>query len=141
MKIFIDTAPLIYLIEGEEYLADVVEKQLNQWITAGENLATSTLTLMELLVVPKRQDNEHLVQKYRALLQDIMSEPLIPLSEAVSDMAAQIRGVNGFKTPDSIQLATALYSGSDIFYTNDKRLSKFPDIKIMEVKSLPLQKN
>ncbi len=114
----------------------MVEKQLNQWITAKENLATSTLTLLELLVVPKRQDNKHLVQKYRALLQDIMSEPLIPLSEAVSDMAAQIRGVNGFKTPDSIQLATALYSGSDIFYTNDKRLSKFPDIKIIEVESL-----
>ena len=104
--------------------ADIVEKQLSQWITSGENLATSTLTLLELLVVPMRQENKHLVQKYRALLQDILSEPLIPLTEAVSEIAAEIRGVNGFKTPDSIQLATALYSGADIFYTNDKRLSK-----------------
>ena len=39
----------------------------------------------------------------------------------------------GFKTPDSIQLATALYSGSDIFYTNDKRLSTFSDIKILTI--------
>ena len=136
MKIFIDTAPLIYLIEGEEDFAAIVEKQLSQWITAGENLATSTLTLLELLVVPIKQENKHLVQKYRALLQDIISEPLIPLSEAVSEMAAQIRGANGFKTPDSIQLATALYSGADIFYTNDKRLSKFPDIKVITVESI-----
>ncbi len=136
MKIFIDTAPLIYLIEGEEDFAAIVEKQLSQWITAGENLATSTLTLLELLVVPMKQENKHLVQKYRALLQDIISEPLIPLSEAVSEMAAQIRGANGFKTPDSIQLATALYSGADIFYTNDKRLSKFPDIKVITVESI-----
>ena len=133
MKIFIDTAPLIYLIEGEEDFANIVEKQLNQWITAGQNLATSTLTLLELLVAPMRQQNKRLVQKYRALLQDLLSEPLIPLSEAVSEMAAQIRGVNGLKTPDSIQLATALYSGADIFYTNDKMLSKFSDIEILTV--------
>ena len=133
MKIFIDTAPLIYLIEGEEDFATSVEKQLMQWIEAEENLATSTLTLLELLVVPMKQENKHLVQKYRALLQDILSEPLIPLSETISEMAAQIRGVTGFKTPDSIQLATALYSGADIFYTNDKRLSKFSDIKILTI--------
>ncbi len=133
MKIFIDTAPLIYLIEGEDNFATSVEKQLRQWITAEENLSTSTLTLLELLVVPMKQENKHLVQKYRALLQDILSEPLIPLSEAISEMAAQIRGTTGFKTPDSIQLATALYSGADIFYTNDKRLSKFSDIKILTI--------
>ncbi len=131
MKIFIDTAPLIYLIEGEENFAACVEKQLRQWVIAGENLATSTLTLLELLVAPIKQEDKHLVQKYRALLQDILSEPLIPLSEAISEMAAQIRGATGFKTPDSIQLATALYAGADIFYTNDKRLSKFSDIKIL----------
>jgi len=133
MKIFIDTAPLIYLIEGEDNFASSVEKQLRQWIKAEENLSTSTLTLLELLVVPMKQKNKPLVQKYRALLQDILSEPLIPLSEAISEMAAQIRGATGFKTPDSIQLATALYAGADIFYTNDKRLSKFADIKILTI--------
>ena len=133
MKIFIDTAPLIYLIEGEDNFAISVEKQLRQWISAEENLSTSTLTLLELLVVPMKQENKHLVQKYRALLHDILSEPLIPLSEPISEMAAQIRGATGFKTPDSIQLATALYSGADIFYTNDKRLSKFSDIKILTI--------
>ena len=133
MKVFIDTAPLIYLIEGEDNFASSVEKQLRQWITAKENLSTSTLTLLELLVAPMKQENKPLVQKYRALLQDILSEPLIPLSEAISEMAAQIRGATGFKTPDSIQLATALYSGADIFYTNDKRLSKFSDIKILTI--------
>ena len=133
MKIFIDTAPLIYLIEGEDNFASSVEKQLRQWIKAEENLSTSTLTLLELLVVPMKQENKHLVQKYRALLQDILSEPLIPLSEAISEMASQIRGATGFKTPDSIQLATALYSGAEIFYTNDKRLSKFSGIKILTI--------
>ena len=133
MKIFIDTAPLIYLIEGEDDFAISVEKQLRQWILAEENLATSTLTLLELLVVPMKQEKKHLVQKYRALLQDILSEPLIPLSEAISEMASQIRGATGFTTPDSIQFATALYSGADIFYTNDKRLSKFSDIKILTI--------
>ena len=41
-------------------------------------------------------------------------------------MAVQIREVSGFKTTDSIQLATALYSGVGIFYANDKSTETKP---------------
>ena len=133
MRIFIDTAPLIYLIEGQGTLSDSVEAQIGNWIRVEETIATSTLTLLELLVVPKKNNDRHLVQKYRALLKDLFSEPLIPLSEAISESAAEIRGSYGFKTPDSIQLASAMYFGADIFYSNDLRLGRFSELKIMSV--------
>ncbi|MBT3273017.1 MAG: PIN domain-containing protein [Spirochaetales bacterium] len=134
MKIYIDTAPLIYLIEGQESLSVLVEDQLNRWISSKAILATSTLTLLELLVMPKKQKNKQLVQKYRALLQDLLSEPLIPINEAIAELAAEIRAEQQFKTPDSIQLATALYSGADVFFTNDLRLGKLKDIEIVTVR-------
>ncbi|MDA3956130.1 PIN domain-containing protein [Oceanispirochaeta sp.] len=133
MKVFIDTAPLIYLIEGSTEFADRVEVQLSQWINADMILTSSTLTLLELLVIPHKQKNNRLVQKYRALMQDLLSVPMVELNQTIAVSAAEIRGTYGFKTPDSIQLATALHSGSDIFYTNDLRLSKFKEITILTV--------
>jgi predicted nucleic acid-binding protein len=133
LKVFIDTAPLIYLIEGSTEFADRVEVQLSQWINADMILTSSTLTLLELLVIPHKQKNNRLVQKYRALMQDLLSVPMVELNQTIAVSAAEIRGNYGFKTPDSIQLATALHSGSDIFYTNDLRLSKFKEITILTV--------
>ena len=131
MRIFIDTAPLIYLLEGQSTVSDQVEIQLGQWISTGKTLITSTMTLLELLVIPKKQSDNRMVRKYRALLTDLLSEPLVPLTESIAEMAAEIRGTNGFKTPDSIQLATAVHSGADIFFTNDLRLAKYTEIEVL----------
>ena len=133
MKAFIDTAPFIYLIEVSEAYTDRVETQPGQWIDAGMILSSSALTLMELLVVPKKMQNNSLVRKYRALLQNLLTEPLVILNESVADTAAQIQADYGFQTSDSIQLASALESGADIFYTNDLRLSKFEELTILTV--------
>ena len=131
MRIFIDTAPLIYLLEGQSTVSDQVEIQLGQWISTGKTLITSTMTLLELLVIPKKQGDNRMVRKYRALLTDLLSEPLVPLTESIAEMAAEIRGTNGFKTPDSIQLATAVHSGADIFFTNDLRLANYTEIEVL----------
>ena len=131
MRVFIDTAPLIYLIESQSQKADIVERQLANWISAGARLTTSSLTLLELLVVPKRQKNIQLVQKYRTLLKDLLSEPLIPLSEPIAELAAEVRGTYGFKTPDAIQIAAAIYTGSDALYTSDRRLAQCRDIAVL----------
>ncbi|MDC7223011.1 MAG: type II toxin-antitoxin system VapC family toxin [Spirochaetales bacterium] len=133
MKIFLDTAPLIYLIEGTEDYTDRVEMQLRQWLMADAILSTSSLTLMELLVIPKKQKNNRLTKKYRALLQELLSEPLLDLTPDIAETAAEIRSEYRFKTPDSIQLASALHNGADIFYTNDLRLAAFKDMTILTV--------
>lgn len=133
MKIFLDTSPLIYLTEGSEDYSDRVEIQLAQWIAADAILTTSSLTLLELLVIPKKQKNNRLAKKYQALLSEILSEPLLNLDAEIAETAAAIRGGYGFKTPDSIQLASAVHGGADIFYTNDLRLNRFEEMTILTV--------
>lgn len=64
MRIFWDTNLFIYLWEGGEHapvmdcLADFVEREQH-------TLATSTLTLGEILVHPFRRGTERLVRQYR----------------------------------------------------------------------------
>lgn len=42
----------------------------------------------------------------------------------------------GLKTPDSIQLATAVYSSADYFLTNDIRLKAVEEIEILVLDDL-----
>lgn len=131
MRVFIDTAPLIYLCEGTGAQNQVVSSQLEKWLESDVFLGTSTITLLELLVVPFRENNKRLALKYRTLLTDLLSEPLIPLDETIAEAASSCRAEYGFKTPDAIQLATAVQHGYDAFYTNDRKLRTFEAIEIV----------
>lgn len=132
-RIFLDTSPLIYLAEGDETRRTAVREQLTRWIESDATLGSSTLTLMELLVAPKKQQDPRLERQYRTLLTTFLSEPLHPLAVEVADKAAEIRATLGFKTPDAIQLSTAAHFGYDIVYTNDHRFERFPDLDVVLV--------
>ncbi len=131
MRVFLDTAPLIYLCEGNQAQNQAVSVQLEHWLEADVFLGTSTMTLLELLVVPFRENNKRLALKYRALLNDLLSEPLIALDETIAEAASVYRAELGFKTPDAIQIATAVQHGYDAFYTNDRKLAACREIEIV----------
>src|SRR4051812_3395587 len=64
----VDTAPFIYFIEGDARYAPLVESLFQLAAHGSRHLVTSTLTLMELLVVPYRAGNQPLADQYEALL-------------------------------------------------------------------------
>ena len=49
----------------------------------------------------------------------------------VSEKTAEIRAKFNFKTPDVIQMATASICGADLIITNDKKLKKFQEIRVL----------
>ena len=121
-KIFIDSAPVIYFIEG----ASKHQTFLNELFLAADvgklTLFTSSLTLLEVLVHPLRLGKKKLADKMLTILTHSDSLQLINLDASVSFLAAEIRAESNLKTPDSIQLATAMHNSADIFLTNDKRI-------------------
>ena len=50
---------------------------------------------------------------------------LVELNSEIASLFAKIRAEYGIKTPDSVQLASAVYAKADLFVTNDDRLSQF----------------
>ncbi|MBU0678790.1 MAG: type II toxin-antitoxin system VapC family toxin [Verrucomicrobia bacterium] len=131
MRVFVDTSPWIYLCETSGPRRADTRTLLESWIKSGVELVTSTMTLSEVLVVPKREQRPDVERLYRVLFDEILSAPLIPLDESVADSTADIRAQYGFRTPDAIQLASALQNNCDAFFTNDRRLSRFDDIDII----------
>lgn len=133
MSVYLDTAPLIYMVEGDAAHRDTVDLQVRKWIDAGEDLMISCITLMELLVHPKQMKNRRLQNQYRLYLERLLAFDPFPVDERVAEQAAVIRAEYGFKTPDALQLAAAMVAGADTFYTNDKKLKAFSEMDILLV--------
>jgi len=133
--VFLDTAPLIYLIEGAPGVREAARARLTEWIETGVPLHSSVLTLGELLVPAKRAGDSGRVYQYKTALRELLSGPLHSIDEYQAETAAEIRARYSLATPDALQLAAALAAGCDGFFTNDRELRKFKGIEVILVGS------
>jgi predicted nucleic acid-binding protein len=129
--VFLDTAPLIYYIEENRNYSSILNK-LFLANSKGEFLfQTSVITLLEVLVHPMRENEHQLVEEYQNILCNSPSIEIIDLTIDIAIKAASLRAKYGLKTPDSIQVATALNASSEFFLTNDIRLKAISEIEIL----------
>lgn len=126
----LDTAPLIYFIEEDSYF-DLVSLFFETLSEGNLRAVTSTITLLEVLVQPYRCGDKDLAEKYREIL--LYSDNLLtfPVSNEIADKAAELRAKYKIRTPDAIQVATALHGEASIYLTNDKNLKKIQEIDII----------
>lgn len=134
--LFIDTAPLIYFIEGH---SDYNEK-LSELFKSNENgdiyFQTSTLTLLEVLVQPLRHQKLELARQYENILTTSSNLEIFDIDIQISIQAAQLRADYNIKTPDSIQIATGIDKNADFFITNDKKLKNIDKIKVLTLEEI-----
>ena len=121
-RVFWDTNLFIYLIEGTGARAESVVALRRRMIERGDELLTSTLTLGELLVKPVEMDDHGLRDSYLQAMHDGVS--VLPFDAQAALRFAAIRGDRSIRAPDAIQLACAAAAGTDLFVTNDDRLSR-----------------
>lgn len=135
-KVFLDTAPIIYFIEENPVYITRLEKLFNANAEGSFVFSTSVITLIEVLVLPLKNDQVELSEQYSNILCYSPSIEMIDINADIAKKAAKIRAKYGFKTPDAIQLASALQSGSDFFITNDNQINKFIELKVVLVDQL-----
>lgn len=132
-RVFLDTAPLIYLLETTGTRQKAVADQLKRWVGNGIPFMTSVLTLTELLTGPRQEGKEHMARQYHAALIELLGRPLLPIDEKTADYAATLRARFNFRTPDALQMSAAILSGCEAFYTNDTRLRACSEIEVILV--------
>jgi predicted nucleic acid-binding protein len=132
----LDTAPLIYPIEENLTFLSFV-RPLFEAVDRGEfRVVTSIITLTEVLVHPMRRGDQKLADQYRRILLHASHVTAEPVSEIIADEAAQLRARHGLRTPDAIQLATAIRSGASSFLTNDSRLPILAPLNMLVLNQL-----
>lgn len=133
----LDTGPLIYYIEEHPaFLA-----KIKPFFEAAERnefrIVTSFVTLIEVLVHPLREGRPEVAEEYRNILLQSPALTAIQLDEGIAEEAARLRARHNIRTPDAIQLATAIRAGASWFLTNDAELANLPEIPVLVLKQIP----
>lgn len=129
----LDSAIFIYYIEEHSLylpIIDPVFRAIDQGRLRG---VTSTVTLLETLVVPYRSGHNALAERYEALLTRSRGLELIDIDRPLLRAAALVRATTGAKTPDALQLTSALSAGCPGFLTNDRRLHAPGGLRILQL--------
>ena len=127
----VDTAPFIYPIEENSAYLDAV-RGFFLAVEAGQIRAvTSTVTLLEVMVQPIRRGSEELADQYRHILLNSANLSCEDVTGEVAEEAALLRAAYNIRTPDAIQLATAIRRGASSFLTNDSFLPAIPSIQTL----------
>lgn len=134
--IFLDTAPLIYFIEGHSAYQPVLSNLFNFNDKGGFSFVTSSVTLLEVLVKPLREGQKVIAEQYRDILTTAPGIELFDVTSAIAEQAALLRAKYNIRTPDAIQLATCIEVGADYFLTNDNRLKAVSETKVIAVGEL-----
>lgn len=132
----LDTAPLVYYIEDHPTYAELLAPFFEA-VTSGEiRIVTSTVTLLEVLVHPLKHGDDRLAHEYNDILLSSPHILTVPVTPATAQTAAELRATGKLKTPDAIQLATAINHRASAFLTGDRDFSDFDLLKILRVRDL-----
>lgn len=136
-KIALDSNLFIYLFEGS-IMAERLRDEIFIPIEQGElHAVTSVLTISEILTKPKSLSREDICQKYIVLLESYPNLDIVPFTIKEAVHSAAIRAKYRLRTPDAIQLATALQHDATLFFTNDLNIpNQVETLRIVFLKEL-----
>lgn len=122
----VDTNCFIFQLESVRYpqqaplVQELFELIQSGWVRA----VTSTITITEVMTLPRRLGLEEVAYQYKMLLMNFPGLEIRDITPEVADRAAALRGVYNLRTPDALQTAAALVAGAGAFVTFDKDIAR-----------------
>ncbi len=130
--VFFDSAPLIYYVELHPVYAQPAGELFEALDGGAARGATSVLTLVEVLTKPLRDGRQDLAAEYRNVLTEAVGVIVYPITDETCESAAQLRADHRWlRTPDALQIATALVHKADLIITNDERWKRLAEIPVI----------
>jgi len=123
-KVTLDTNCFIYQFAKHpkyslltNHLFSLLDQKKNQIIT-------SVISLIEVNSHPNLKNQPELIKIYENFFLKTKNLFTYSVDEQIGIKAADIRKIQRFTTPDSIQIATAIIHKADIFITNDQKFKR-----------------
>lgn len=120
-RVFWDTNIFIYFFEHRGVQGESARLLRERMIMRGDQLITSAMTVGEILVKPRQRQNLGLCKEYEGAI--TATSLVIPFDLHAARRFSELRLNPGLSAPDAIQLACAATVETDLFVTNDTRLS------------------
>ncbi|NJN39255.1 MAG: type II toxin-antitoxin system VapC family toxin [Acaryochloridaceae cyanobacterium CSU_3_4] len=135
-RIFLDTAPVVYLVEANPEFGALVQRTFQMMEEQGITTVASPVTLAECLVLPLRSQQVLAEQSFRVLLTETEGMSFVDIDAQIGAKAAALRGKYRLRLPDAFQIAVAVCSGCDGFLTNDRALKRVEELNVILLSDL-----
>lgn len=127
----VDTSIFIYYLEGVRDYAELVEPVFDEIEAGSFGGVTSIVTLLELAVRPIQIGRPDIADEYEARLTIFPNLSIREFSQHTMRQAATLRARYQLRTPDAMQVAACLEGGATAFLTNDIRLRRVTELKVI----------
>lgn len=132
----LDTMLFIYSMEAKKPYISLL-KSIFYYIENGlAKGVTSIITLAEILVKPIKDCNIEAVKDCKFLLNNFPNLKMVNIYPKTAEKGAELRAKYGIRTPDALQIASAIENQATIFLSNDNELKKIKEIKTVLLKEL-----
>jgi predicted nucleic acid-binding protein len=133
-----DKVPFIYYIELHPDYVPILDDLFHRVDSGLMHGVSSVVTLTEVLTRPKQTGDQRIENAYRSLLLNSRNFSLIGIDAWIAERAADLRAKWSLRTPDALQIATAIDANCQAFFTNDHRLRHITDIQVLMLDDLSL---
>lgn len=134
-RLYLDTAPVIYLVERNPQFFDQVRSVFQSVDDGDLTVVASPITLAECLVGAYRLGQTEVASRFVECLTQAGAD-FVQISAAIGDCAAQLRVKYNLSLTDALQIATALEAGCEAFFTNDAQLKRITELRVLVVDEL-----
>jgi predicted nucleic acid-binding protein len=131
----IDANLLIYLIDRAEPWASLAAAVLDAIEARRLTASMATVGQVEVLTGPARTGDASAFEQAADELRSL-GVALEPLSSAIAEDAAWLRGQGGLSFADAIHVATARAAGATALITNDRRIQARPGLDVLYLDDL-----
>jgi predicted nucleic acid-binding protein len=125
---------LLYYFEAHPEFGPLSRAVMRE-VADGLAAVTSTLTLLDALVMPVRLKNEEQYDRHLSVLTTFPNLTVWPIDLAAAERAAALRARSPrLTTPDALAIAIGLNAGATLFVTNDARTLQSSDIAVLNLR-------
>lgn len=122
----LDSMLFIYLFEKDPRFFNLVSPLFKKIENGEINAVTSIITFLEVLSAPKLEEEPEKLNAFTQFFKKILHLNVVKVDWEIAGSAAQLRRQHEYlRTPDSLQIATALSANSQALITNDEKLLKY----------------
>lgn len=122
--VVVDTAPVIYLLEGNELFLPRFFPLFHAAEAGNLQISITAITLAEVLAGPLKAGKDALAERYEGALREGLGWRVMDITADIASRAARLRVRYGLRLPDALQLSAALVSGAHGLATHDRDFGK-----------------
>ena len=131
-----DSMMFVYVFEANPAYFPLVQTAFSLLEEGKIEVITSIITPIEILSNPALEKFPEKIKLYSNFFRVMKGLEVQDLSWDLVDQSSYLRRTYNLRTPDAIQLATAIVSKAKIFVTNDESFRKIKDFPIIFLKDL-----